>query len=116
MAFTAAETEAILRQLEEEFWVHRRPPLHLRDKVREGQRIDGQSIELYYNRPAFQRPGEWTEEPIAKIRYIRSRDVWAIYWKRADLKWHRYPDCPETKTLSQALTEIDDDRHCCFFG
>ena len=116
MAFTEKETEAILRQLEEEFWVRHRPPLHLRDKVREGQRIDGQSIELFLNRPAFPHPGEWTEEPIAKIRYFRSRDVWAIYWQRADLKWHRYPPRPETKSLSAALAVISEDEHACFFG
>ena len=116
MAFTETETEAILRQIEEEFWTHRRPPLELRDKVREGQRIDGQSIELFLNRPAFRRPGEWIEESITKLRYVRTRDVWEIYWQRADLKWHRYQPCPETESLSEALTEIHQDGHACFFG
>lgn len=116
MSFTEDETEAILRQVEEEFWVHRRPPLDLRDKVREGQRIDGQSIALFLNRPAFQRPGEWIESAIAKIRYFRSRDVWAIYWQRADLKWHSYQPCPETETFSAALATIHKDAYACFFG
>lgn len=116
MAFTATDTETILRQLEEEFWTHRRPPLDLRNKVREGQRIDGQSIELFLERPLFDRPEKWIEEPIAKIRYVRSRDVWEIYWQRADLKWHRYEPCPEVESLSAALAEIHEDAHCCFFG
>jgi len=116
MPFSEIETETILQTLEDEFWTHRRPPLHLRDKVREGQRIDSQSIELFLNRPAFRRLGEWIEEPIAKIRYIRSRDVWEVYWQRADLKWHRYEPCPETKSLSDALAEIQRDEHACFFG
>ena len=116
MAFTENETEVILRQLEDEFWVKHRPPIDLRDKVSEGQRIDGQSIELFLNRPAFLRPGEWIEEPIVKIRYFRSRDAWALYWQRADLKWHRYDPCPETETLSAALAKISEDEHACFFG
>ena len=116
MAFSENETEAILGQLEEGFWAHCRPPLHLRDKVREGQRIDGQSIELFLVRPAFRRPGEEIEEAIAKIRYVRSRDAWAIYWQRADLKWHLYEPCPETETLSAALAKIREDEHACFFG
>lgn len=116
MAFNDAETESILDKLEREFWVQRRPPLHLRDQLREGQRIDGHSIELFLNRPAFRRPDEWIEEPIAKIRYVRSRDAWEIYWQRADLKWHLYEPCPETRSLSAALTEIKDDPHACFFG
>lgn len=116
MAFTEDETDSILKQLEEEFWAHRRPPLHLRDKIREGQRIDGQSIELFFTRPAFRRPDEWIEEPIAKIRNVRSRDVWTIYWRRADLKWHRYEPCAECDSLSAALAEIHRDEHACFFG
>src|SRR6056297_1120148 len=116
MPFTETETETILKQLEEDFWAHHRPPLDLRDKVREGQRIDGQSIELFLNRPAFRNPDEWIEEPIAKIRYVRSRNEWALYWQRADLKWHRYEPCPETKTLSAALATISEDAHACFFG
>lgn len=116
MAFTDKETEAILNQLEEEFWVHHRPPHHLRDKVREGQRLDKQSIELFLKHPSFQRPGEWIEDGIARIRYFRSRDAWAIYWQRADLKWHRYDPFPETSSLSAALITIGEDEHCCFFG
>lgn len=116
MPFSENETETILQELEDEFWTHHRPPLHLRDKVREGQRIDGQSIELFLNRPAYRRPGEWIEEAIAKIKYIRSKDVWAIYWRRADLKWHRYEPCPESQSLSDPLAEIHRDDHACFFG
>jgi len=116
MAFTENETTAILRQLEDEFWVKHRPPLKLRDKMREGQRIEKQSIELFLNRPAYERPGEWTEESFARIRYFRTRDAWAIYWQRADMKWHRYDPCPETKTLSAALAKISEDEYCCFFG
>ena len=116
MAFSENETEKILRQLEEEFWTHRRPPIHLRNKVREGQRIEDHSIELFLVRPSFRRPDEWIEEPISKIRYVRSRDAWGIYWRRADLKWHRYDPCQETETLPEALAIISKDQHGCFFG
>ena len=116
MPFTEKETEQILSQLEQEFWTHHRPPLELRDRVREGQRVEGQSIELFLNRPVFRRPDQWIEEPIAKIRYVRSRDIWAVYWQRADMKWHRYEPCPETESLSAALAKINEDRHGCFFG
>ncbi len=116
MGFTENETEQILNQLEQNFWSRHRPPIELRDKVREGQRVEGQSIELFLNRPAFQRPDQWIEEPICKIRYLRSKDVWAIYWQRADMKWHRYEPCPETASLTAALAKISEDEHGCFFG
>ena len=116
MAFTETEIAEHTATLEERFWSRRRPPLHLRDEVREGQRFDGTSIELFFVRPAFQRPGAQIEESIAKVRFIRSRDVWHLFWKRADLKWHRYQPCPEAASLGAALHTIHQDPNGCFFG
>lgn len=116
MSFTDEEIERYLDTIETEFWAYRRPPLNLRDKIREGQKISGQSIELFFARPAFQRPGEWNEDQFAKVKYSRARDVWTLYWHRADLKWHVFKPYPEAATLSEALAEIHCDPHCCFFG
>ncbi len=116
MAFSESELSQHLETLEREFWTKRRPPLELRDKIREGQRISGQSILLFYERPAFRRPKEFIESSIAKIRYNRTRNVWQIYWQRADLKYHSYKPHPEAATLSDALAVINADPHGCFFG
>lgn len=116
MPFTETEIAEHTATLEAQFWSRRRPPLHLRDEVREGQRFDDTSIELFVVRPAFQRHGEQIEESIARVRFIRSRDVWHLFWKRADLKWHRYQPCPEADSLGAALRTIDEDANCCFFG
>ena len=116
MAFSANETETILQQLEDHFWTLRRPPLQLRDQVREGQRIERQSIELFLNRPAFQRPGEWIEERIARLRYVRSRNLWEIDIWLSDLEWQLYEAFPKADTLPDALAEIHRDQHGCFFG
>jgi hypothetical protein len=90
--------------------------LHLREKIREGQRLDGLNIELFFARPSFFRPGEIIEEDIARIQWVRARKIWKLYWKRADLKWHRYDPHPEAATLAEALRVIDEDACCCFFG
>ncbi len=116
MPFTETEIAEHTATLETQFWAHRRPPLNLRDKIREGQRFDDTSIELFFVRPAFRRPDEQIEESIAKVRFIRSRDVWHLFWKRADLKWHRYQPCPEAASLRDALQMIHQDPNGCFFG
>lgn len=117
MAFTDIEIAEHMKVLEDCFWTRRRPPLHLRDKVREGQRFgDPRTIELFLVRPAFQRPGEQVEEPIARVQHLPRLRVWRIFWKRADGKWHRYKLCPEVESLREALRVIDEDAHCCFFG
>jgi len=116
MPFTDIEIAEHTELIEQLFWSKRRPPLHLREKVREGQRFDGHSIELFFVRPFFERPGEFLENSIAKVRFVRNQRVWRIYWQRADMKWHGYKPCPQTKTLAAALRVIDEDRFCCFFG
>jgi hypothetical protein len=100
MAFTDLEIAEHMKVLEDSFWSRRRPPLHLRDKVREGQRFTGQAIELFIVRPAFNRPGAHTEESIAKVQRVRTQGVWRIFWKRADGKWHGYKPCPKAPTLA----------------
>ena len=116
MAFTDSEIVEHMQVIEELFWSRRRPPLHLRDKIREGQRFSGQWIELFMVRPAFMRPGEWIESSIGKVQYVRSREVWRIYWQRGNMKWLGYEPCPEVRSLAEALRVIDEDAWCCFFG
>jgi hypothetical protein len=42
MAFTENETAEYAAIIEDHFWAHRRPPLHLRNKICEGQRFTNQ--------------------------------------------------------------------------
>ena len=53
---------------------------------------------------------------MARIRYIRSKAHWRLYWMRSDLKWHAYEPSPEHESLQDALAVVDQDAHCCFFG
>jgi hypothetical protein len=116
MPFNESEIAEHTALIEELFWSRRRPPLHLRDKIREGQRLEGFNIELFFARPSFFNPGQVIEEDIARIQWVRARRVWKLYWKRADLKWHSYRPHPVTATLAEALRVIDDDASGCFFG
>ena len=116
MGFTESEIAAHMKVIEDLFWSGRRPPLHLRDKVREGQRFADRTIELFIVRPVFNRPAEETEESIAKIQHMPRLRAWRIFWKRADGNWHRYQPNFEVKSLAEALRVIDEDANCCFFG
>ena len=116
MAFTESESAEHTMTIEKHFWSKRRPPLELRDKIREGQRFTDQTLDLFYVRPHWQHPGETIDSPVARIRYVRSRKLWQLYWMRADLKWHRYAPQPVAANLEQALQIIDEDANGCFFG
>lgn len=116
MAFTEFEIAEHTAVVERVFWSRRRPPLHIRDRIREGQRIAGHSIELFFVRPVWDDPTRHTEESIAKLTFVSTSGTWRIFWKRADGKWHRYPAVPETPTLEVALRVVDQDANACFFG
>jgi hypothetical protein len=116
MPFSDFEIARYSDLIEKIIWAKRRPPLHLRDKIREGQRIAGQEIELFLVRPMFSDSTRQIEESIAKARYVQSRDIWQVLWKRADMKWHRYQPQPEAKTLEAFLTLVAEDNNCCFWG
>jgi hypothetical protein len=94
----------------------RRPPAHFRDQVDLGFRFDGRYIELFEIRPRWNNPAEKVEEAVAKARYLKSRDEWLVYWKRADLRWHKYGPQPEVNTVEAFLTLVDEDHYGCFFG
>jgi Protein of unknown function (DUF3024) len=116
MGFTDTEIVGYADLIEKLIWSKRRPPLHLRDKVREGQRIEGYEIELFLVRPHFLDRTRWLEHPIAKARYIKSRKIWKVFWQRADMKWHRYDPHPEVKSLEEFLKLVDEDACQCFWG
>lgn len=116
MAFTDAEIAGHAALIEKLFWSKRRLPLHIRDQIREGQRMEGQSIELFFVRSLFNDPSRTVEEPIAKLTFVRSSEVWRIFWKRADGNWHRYQPFPKAATLEAALRVIDQDANGCFLG
>ena len=116
MGFTDNEIAEHMKVLEEIFWSRRRPPLHLRDKVCEGQRFANRTIELFIVRPVYNNPAEQTEESIARIQHLPRLRVWRIFWKRADGNWHRYQPCAEVPSLTEALGVIDEDANGCFFG
>ena len=116
VAFTNAEIVRYSDLIEKLIWAKRRPPLHLREKVREGQRIAGHEIELFFVRPLFLEPTSNVESSIAKTRYARTRKIWRVFWKRADGKWHRYKPRPEVRSLQAFLKLVDEDEYGCFWG
>lgn len=94
----------------------RRPPVHIRPELDLGYRFEGQSVEIFEIRPPVQEPSEIIEVSIAKATYVKYRNIWKVYWMRADLKWHRYEPQATVSSVEEFLAVIDEDRYGCFFG
>jgi len=78
MALTELENARANKTLGE-FIDRRRPAPHVRHELDLGYRVPGQSVEVYEVRPAWDRPGERMERPIAKATFVRTQDVWQVY-------------------------------------
>ena len=44
------------------------------------------------------------------------KNIWKVFWQRADLKWHSYEPKPTVKQLTDFLKLVDEDEHHCFKG
>jgi hypothetical protein len=107
------------RRLEKVLDAHiekRRPPPHIRPQLDLGYLLTKDSVELIEIRPQWDNPKVITKRPYARARYFKSRDLWRVYWMRADLKWHLYEPDLEAKTIERFLAIVDKDEYCCFKG
>ena len=71
---------------------------------------------IFEVRPRWRQPGEKTEHGIAKATYVKSRELWTVYWLRQDLRWHRYEPDSEVGSLDEFLEVVDRDEYAAFFG
>lgn len=53
---------------------------------------------------------------VAKTTYVKSQNVWKVYWRRQDLKWHPYPPVPQVRSLAEFLALVEEGENACFFG
>ena len=115
MALTGAALQECLRAVGA-FLEKRRPPEAIRPKLDYQAHIDGSTVRIVEIRPSWKDKTQMSELPVAQVRWVASRQVWRLYWMRRDLRWHSFPGLPETKTLEEALAEVDRNPSGCFFG
>lgn len=99
-----------------EFIEKERPSPEIRNQLDLGFCITDQSFEIFEIRPRFDDPKVKIQTPVAKATYIKTKNIWKLYWKRADMKWHSYKPFPESKSIEKILETIKEDAHCCFWG
>lgn len=76
-------------------------------------RVEGQSVFVYEIRPDMD--GRIMTGEVAKTTFVRTENVWKIYWMRADLKWHAYEKA-SVKKLEDFVKIVEADQYGCFWG
>lgn len=94
----------------------RRPPAEVRDQVDFRVNINGSEVMIVEIRPTYQDPKHIISRPIAKAKWVETKETWRLFWMRADSKWHAYESVIELKSISDVIDEVDRDAQGCFFG
>ncbi len=115
MAIDILETVDIIETMENHL-EKIRPPENIRKQLDIGYKIENQSIILFEIRPVWNNPGVFAEYAFAKTSFIKSKNLWKIYWMRANLKWYSYEPVPEVTSLKVFLKIVDEDKFHCFKG
>ncbi len=98
-----------------------RPEIGIRDKVDIGYSFKDQTLELFEIRPFWNPDTGMTTDrkihsPFVKTRFIKSRNIWKIYWLRASGKWEVYEPKPEVKDIDDVFDTVNEDKYYCFRG
>lgn len=115
MAFSEFEQFRIEKAIDA-FMKQCRPRPDSRHQFDLSARIERQSLVLYEVRPDRQDSTVIHQHPFAKLTYVRTQNVWNIFWMRANLKWFSYEAAPSTRSIEEALQLVAEDQFACFFG
>lgn len=111
MAFNDLEFHTVNKEVKQ-FVDSIRPPIHIRNEVDIVYTIIDQTIDIGEKRHLWNgKSGEVYISPSARIKYVRSTNLWKLYWMRRDLKWHLYFT---GGTLTELLEVVRNDAHCFF--
>ncbi|OAV45134.1 DUF3024 domain-containing protein [Lewinella sp. 4G2] len=94
-----------------------RPPAEIRPNLDINYSIENHSVYINEVRPRdYGNLADYRSYPNVKFTYVKSRNIWKIYWMRADLKWHAYTPAKEVNTIEDAIKVYDADEYGCFKG
>lgn len=80
--------------------------------------VESRSLTIMECRPPWRTDmgSEWTRFPIARLRYTKTRNEWAIDWRDRNLRFHRYDLAEPSTDVQPLLDEVDRDPTAIFWG
>jgi hypothetical protein len=114
MPFSEIELNLIERTVCE--LCRRRCPPKFHNEVRLRYRVTRHEVLIDEARAGRKETSRWTEQGIAKLKYIRSAGEWRLFWRHGSGLWQSYEALPDSPDLAVLVAEIDRDPNGCFFG
>jgi hypothetical protein len=57
---------------------------------------------------------EWTQFPVARLRYTKATRLWSLYWRDRNLRFHEYDLVPASANVEELLADVDRDPTAIF--
>jgi len=93
-----------------------RPPVNIRNDLDIGYSFVDYTLEVFEIRPKWDNPSVKSNSSIAKTKFIKSKNIWKVYWMRGSGKWQLYSPYEECKSLNEFFKILKEDKHHCFWG
>jgi hypothetical protein len=99
-------------------WCAARVPDRARHQVRVECEPAARHLTIVERRAPWQEGTgqDWTSFPIARLRYAKAAQVWTLYRRDRDLRFHVCDRLPPSRHLDDLLAEIDRDPTGIFWG
>ncbi|WP_372646039.1 DUF3024 domain-containing protein [Ancylomarina sp.] len=94
----------------------KRPLVELREQIDLGYSFKNNEVILFQIRPQWDDHSKKVECPYARCKYVKSQQVWKVYWMRATGTWKLYEPDPIVSNVESFIRIIESDEHSCFWG
>jgi hypothetical protein len=99
-------------------WCKQRVPESVRDQVRIECEVAARHLTIVESRPPWRADlgPDWIRTPHARLAYTKSRNIWTLYYRDRNLRFHKYAQKLPTASIDELLDEIDRDPTALFWG
>lgn len=99
-------------------WCADQVPEHARHQVRIECLVAPRHLTIVERRAPWREDlgPEWTNFPVARLRYTAASKSWTLYWRDRNLRFHLYDLLEPSHPVDDLLNEIARDPTCIFWG
>ena len=111
---TVALSEIEIKRCEKsiaKFLENNRPPVHIRSQMDIKCALENQTVTVFQVEPKWDEPNVILEHAVAKTTYVRTQNIWKVYWKRQDMKWHSYQPVAHVRSLEMFFDVVANDEY-----
>ncbi|MDN4475814.1 DUF3024 domain-containing protein [Demequina sp. SYSU T00192] len=97
-------------------WCEEQTSPEHRDQLRYEAEVDGHRVTVVEVSPPWDGEGAEVRFPVARFTWVARREVWELYWRDRNSKFHLYDQARPSHTIVPLLAHVERDPYAIFFG